>query len=65
MVARKTSAGRAVEADTAGWRTVGSFGWSREDGYRSRGGEEEGKEGREMHAGSYWVWLGWCGVGLV
>ena len=37
--------------DTAGWREFVFFGWSSKDGCRSQGGDEEGEEGREMHAG--------------
>ncbi len=39
----KTSAVRAVEADTSGRRALRLSGGSSEDGYWSHGGEEEGE----------------------
>lgn len=50
-VVRESSTVRAIKTDTAGWRNFGFFGWSSKDGYWSQGGDEEGEEGREMHAG--------------
>lgn len=54
IITWESSAVRTMETDTAGWRELGSVGWtlrSSKDGYRSQGSEEDGEEGREMHAG--------------
>lgn len=72
-VMREARSVRAVEADTAGWRagratwrrTLGYFGWSSEDGYRSQGGDEEGEDAGEMHAGCFCLRLDRGGGGCV